>query len=114
MAAVQLRSTAFRREREALWRELEFIIKKADRSGLKSLNSNQLYRLPQPSLPQSIPGTTILPCYLTKRFTSLSLPRTGHKGALPRALFFMLHTPDKAHTALALRFFPLVLSSCEE
>ncbi|WP_299399864.1 stage II sporulation protein M [Pelagibius sp.] len=41
-----LKSYEFRREREASWRELETLIAKAEKSGLKSLQAEQLLRLP--------------------------------------------------------------------
>ena len=42
----RLKSYEFRREREAGWRELEALLARADRSGLKSLEADELYRLP--------------------------------------------------------------------
>ena len=41
-----LRSVAFRREREATWRELEGLIALVGKSGIKSLSAEQLARLP--------------------------------------------------------------------
>lgn len=42
----ELRSVAFRREREATWRELEEVIAAADKRGLRNLGADQLARLP--------------------------------------------------------------------
>lgn len=41
-----LRSVAFRREREATWKELEDLIAAADKRGLRTLSADQLARLP--------------------------------------------------------------------
>jgi uncharacterized membrane protein SpoIIM required for sporulation len=41
-----MRSVEFRREREATWRELEFLISEADQRGLRKLSAEQLARLP--------------------------------------------------------------------
>lgn len=46
IAARELRSVEFRREREATWRELEDLIAAADRRGLRTLGAEQLARLP--------------------------------------------------------------------
>ncbi len=46
MQAVRLRSSDFRRERERLWVELESLVDQAERRGLRSLTSDELYRLP--------------------------------------------------------------------
>ena len=43
---VPLKSYEFRREREASWRELEGLVSAAEKSGLKSLPTEQLLRLP--------------------------------------------------------------------
>lgn len=42
----EIRSVAFRREREATWSELESLISAADNNGLRSLTADQLARLP--------------------------------------------------------------------
>jgi uncharacterized membrane protein SpoIIM required for sporulation len=42
----EMKSVEFRREREAGWRELEDLIARADRKGLRSLTAEQLARLP--------------------------------------------------------------------
>jgi hypothetical protein len=42
----QMRSVAFRREREATWQELENLIAETDKNGLRSLSADQLARLP--------------------------------------------------------------------
>jgi uncharacterized membrane protein SpoIIM required for sporulation len=44
--ARELRSVEFRREREATWRELEAVIAAADKRGLRTLDTEQLARLP--------------------------------------------------------------------
>lgn len=44
--AYRLKSFEFRREREAGWRELEEILARADKQGLRRLTSEELYRLP--------------------------------------------------------------------
>lgn len=41
-----MKSVDFRREREASWRELEFLIQEADSKGLRRLGADQLARLP--------------------------------------------------------------------
>ncbi len=41
-----LRSVVFRREREATWRELEDLIARADKGGLRALSAAELARLP--------------------------------------------------------------------
>ncbi len=46
MAGEKLKSTAFRREREGTWRELEGLIRRAESGGLGSLSSAELFRLP--------------------------------------------------------------------
>ncbi len=46
MAEFKLKSYEFRREREATWRELERLIAKAERGGLKSLTADELLQLP--------------------------------------------------------------------
>lgn len=43
---VELRSTQFRNEREATWRELEQLVELAGKKGLRSLSAEQLARLP--------------------------------------------------------------------
>jgi uncharacterized membrane protein SpoIIM required for sporulation len=44
--AVALRSLAFRREREATWNELEELLERAGKRGVRSLSAEQLARLP--------------------------------------------------------------------
>jgi len=44
--ALVLRSTEFRRGREAAWRDMETIVAKAERSGLAALSTEELQRLP--------------------------------------------------------------------
>jgi hypothetical protein len=44
--AVALRSVQFRREREASWRELEMLVDKAGKKGLRGLGADELTRLP--------------------------------------------------------------------
>lgn len=46
MAEVRLRSSDFRRERQALWTELEGLVTRTERRGLQSLSAEQLHRLP--------------------------------------------------------------------
>lgn len=46
MASVELKSTQFRKEREANWRELERLIKKAGKRGVGSLEADELTQLP--------------------------------------------------------------------
>ncbi|HEX5137197.1 MAG TPA: stage II sporulation protein M [Planctomycetota bacterium] len=41
-----LRSTQFRKEREGAWRELERLVERAEKSGVRSLPAQQLARLP--------------------------------------------------------------------
>jgi len=43
---IELKSTAFRRERQRTWRELEALLAKAEKSGLGSLHADELMRLP--------------------------------------------------------------------
>ncbi len=42
----QLKSTTFRKEREAAWAELEALLQKADKQGIRGLDAGDLYRLP--------------------------------------------------------------------
>ena len=44
--ALALKSAAFRAEREASWRELEALVRRAERGGLRSLSGPELSRLP--------------------------------------------------------------------
>lgn len=44
--AIRLRSTEFRKEREATWRELEQMLDLADKKGLGALSAQQVHRLP--------------------------------------------------------------------
>ncbi len=46
MPAFELKSTEFRREREAAWRELETLIGRAEAKGLDALSADELHRLP--------------------------------------------------------------------
>lgn len=46
MAEPQLKSYDFRRERETAWRELDFLVQRAVRSGLNALTPDELLRLP--------------------------------------------------------------------
>lgn len=46
MAEPQLKSYDFRRDREATWRELDFLVQRANKSGLASLTPEELLRLP--------------------------------------------------------------------
>ncbi len=46
LTGVRLKSYEFRREREGTWRELEALVVKAESSGIKSLSSEELLRLP--------------------------------------------------------------------
>lgn len=46
MPAFELKSTEFRREREAAWRELENLIARAEARGLDALDADELHRLP--------------------------------------------------------------------
>lgn len=41
-----LKSAQFRREREASWRELEFLVERVEKAGLRSLSAAELNRLP--------------------------------------------------------------------
>lgn len=45
-ATFQLKSTTFRKEREAAWAELEALLDKADKKGVRGLDADDLYRLP--------------------------------------------------------------------
>jgi len=47
MAEIELKSTAFRREREKSWRELETLVATAERKGLDALSARDLMRLPR-------------------------------------------------------------------
>ena len=42
----KLRSFAFRREREAAWHELQELVERVERGGLKALDADELHRLP--------------------------------------------------------------------
>jgi uncharacterized membrane protein SpoIIM required for sporulation len=44
--ALELKSAQFRREREAVWRELEGVIERAERHGVNALDGGSLTRLP--------------------------------------------------------------------
>ena len=44
--ALELKSAQFRREREAVWRELEALVDRAERAGVASLDGDSLTRLP--------------------------------------------------------------------
>src|SRR5258708_11419815 len=44
--ALELKSAQFRREREGVWRELEALVERAERSGVESLDGGSLTRLP--------------------------------------------------------------------
>ncbi len=46
MSSIRLKSYEFRREREGTWRELERLVAKAERGGLKALSAPELLRLP--------------------------------------------------------------------
>ena len=46
MSGFRLKSYEFRREREGAWRELERLVAKAERGGLKALSAQELLRLP--------------------------------------------------------------------
>lgn len=46
MATIELKSTAFRREREATWRELEDLVARAERRGVRALDAAEMMRLP--------------------------------------------------------------------
>jgi uncharacterized membrane protein SpoIIM required for sporulation len=43
---LELKSAQFRREREAVWRELEGVVERAERNGVNSLDGGSLTRLP--------------------------------------------------------------------
>jgi|SRR5579864_3953714 len=45
-AAIGLKSSEFRRGREASWRELELLISRIDRNGVRALSADELQRLP--------------------------------------------------------------------
>jgi len=42
----ELKSTRFRNERESVWRELERLVQRAEKSGVRSLGASQVARLP--------------------------------------------------------------------
>lgn len=44
--AFELKSAQFRRERESVWRELEALVERAERQGVRSLDARSLVRLP--------------------------------------------------------------------
>ena len=46
MAEIRLKSSEFRRDREATWRQLERLVDKIERGGLKSLSATELTALP--------------------------------------------------------------------
>jgi uncharacterized membrane protein SpoIIM required for sporulation len=46
MSSIRLKSYEFRREREGTWRELEGLVGKVERGGLKTLSADELLRLP--------------------------------------------------------------------
>ena len=46
MTGSTLKSSTFRQEREAVWKELEELLVRAEKKGLKSLSSRELLRLP--------------------------------------------------------------------
>ncbi|HVR97485.1 MAG TPA: stage II sporulation protein M [Thermoanaerobaculia bacterium] len=43
---LRLKSAQFRRERESVWRELEILVERVEKSGLASLSADELNRLP--------------------------------------------------------------------
>jgi uncharacterized membrane protein SpoIIM required for sporulation len=47
MAAIRLKSYEFRRERERSWRQLELLLDRAERRGVRSLSGDELMRLPR-------------------------------------------------------------------
>jgi uncharacterized membrane protein SpoIIM required for sporulation len=46
MTDVQIKSYKFRHEREASWRELEDLVRRAEKNGVRQLSSTELFRLP--------------------------------------------------------------------
>jgi uncharacterized membrane protein SpoIIM required for sporulation len=46
MTGLRLRSTDFRREREKQWRRLDTLVTRVERSGLKSLHTDEIHTLP--------------------------------------------------------------------
>ena len=46
MAKVVLKSAQFRKEREEIWKELDHLIERIEKSGPRSLSSAELHRLP--------------------------------------------------------------------
>ena len=45
--AVEMKSHQFRREREDTWKQLEYLTTKAEKKGIKSLDADEITRLPQ-------------------------------------------------------------------
>ena len=46
MSEIKLRSAQFRREREARWRELEGLIARVEKRGIRALTAKELHSLP--------------------------------------------------------------------
>ena len=106
---VSLKSYQFRREREASWHQLEDMIRKAEKGGVKSMTSEELLQLPGlyrsvvSSL--SVARTTSLDQNVVRYLESLATRGYFHvygpRGTLGRALadFFLYRFPEAVRAA---------------
>jgi uncharacterized membrane protein SpoIIM required for sporulation len=109
MAAIELKSTAFRREREKSWRELEALVGTAERKGLDALSARDLMRLPRLyratlsalSVARGISLDRNVLAYLeslaARSYFQVYATRTGFLAAL--ADFFLLRFPRAVRAA---------------
>lgn len=94
----EMKSVEFRREREATWRELEDLIARADRKGLRSLGAEQLARLPHLY-------RATLSSLSVARSISLDRALVGYLESLVgRAYFVVYGTRERTRSQLAAFF----------
>ena len=108
-AGAGLKSYQFRREREESWRDLEEMIRKAEKGGVKSMTSDELLRLPglyrSAVSSLSVARTTSLDQNVVRYLESLAVRGYFHvygpRGTLGRALadFFFYRFPAAVRAA---------------
>ena len=107
---MELKSTQFRQEREAGWRELEVLVTKAEKKGVRSLTAAELLRLPRLY-------RAVLSSLSVARSISLDRNLMGYLETLStRAYFFVYGTRTDLGPALAAYFtwrLPAAVRACK-
>ena len=98
MSEITLKSAQFRREREKRWRELENLVSRVERSGLRTLNARELHRLP-------ILYRGVISSLSVARSISLDRNLTQYLEALASRSYFVVYSPRRRANEVVRQFF---------